>query len=228
MYKLDGKIALVTGAAGRHGIGRAIAMRLAREGADVAVADIRDESTGAFSGLNEDAWGGLSQVASEIAELGRGSLGCVADVTKSDDVARMIAETLDRFGRIDILVNNAGSTAGPDRVPVVELEEDVWDRVQAVNAKGTFLCSRGVARHMIERGGGGKIINLASSAGKQGRGDGLCGGHSSKLVGDDCAHQFRAFGIGPALHRGETRQRLDQGIVDRLIGVGTVVSKSAY
>ena len=169
MYKLEGKVALVTGAAGRRGIGRAIAMRLAKEGADVAVANISDESTGTWSGLNEDAWGGLSQVATEIAELGRGSLSCVADVTNSQDVARIVAETLDHFGRIDILVNNAGSTAGPDRVPVVELDEEVWDRVQAVNAKGTFLCSRAVARHMLERGGGGKIINLASSAGKQGR-----------------------------------------------------------
>ncbi len=169
MYKLEGKVALVTGAAGRRGIGRAIAMRLAKEGADVAVANISDESTGTWSGLNEDAWGGLSQVATEIAELGRGSLSCVADVTNSQDVARIVAETLDHFGRIDILVNNAGSTAGPDRVPVVELDEEVWDWVQAVNAKGTFLCSRAVARHMLERGGGGKIINLASSAGKQGR-----------------------------------------------------------
>ena len=161
MYALDGKVALVTGAAGQHGIGRAVARRLAGEGADVAVADLRDEPAG--------NWGGLSRVVGEIEEAGRGALGCVCDVTRADDVERMVRATLDRFGRIDILVNNAGSAAGPDRVPVVELDEAIWDQVLAVNAKGTFLCSRAVARHMIARGGGGKIINLSSSAGKAGR-----------------------------------------------------------
>jgi meso-butanediol dehydrogenase / (S,S)-butanediol dehydrogenase / diacetyl reductase len=161
LYELGGKVALVTGAGGQNGIGRAVATRLAREGADVAVNDLRDEPTG--------NWGGLSQVVSEIEALGRGSLGCVGDVSNSADVARMIAATLERFGRIDILVNNAGSQAGPDRVQVVDLDEAVWDRVQAVNAKGTFLVSQAVARHMIARGGGGKIVNLSSSAGKEGR-----------------------------------------------------------
>jgi meso-butanediol dehydrogenase / (S,S)-butanediol dehydrogenase / diacetyl reductase len=161
MYALDGKVALVTGAAGRHGIGRAIALRLAREGADVAVNDLCDEPVG--------NWGGLGQVVGEIEGMGRGSLGCVGDVANSADVERIVDATLGRFGRIDILVNNAGSQPGPDRVPVIDLEEAVFDRVLAVNAKGTFLCCRAVARHMIERGGGGKIINMSSSAGKQGR-----------------------------------------------------------
>lgn len=161
MYELGGKVALVTGAGGQNGIGRAVANRLAREGADVAVSDLRDAPAG--------NWGGLSQVVSEIEGHGRKGLGCVGDVSNSEDVAAMFAATLERFGRIDILVNNAGSQAGPDRVPVVDLDEAVWDRVLAVNAKGTFLCSRAAARHMIERGGGGKIVNLSSSAGKKGR-----------------------------------------------------------
>jgi NAD(P)-dependent dehydrogenase (short-subunit alcohol dehydrogenase family) len=161
MYGLDGKVALVTGAAGQHGIGRAIALRLAREGADVTVNDLRDAPVG--------NWGGLGQVVDEIEELGRQGLACVGDVTDSADVERVVRETIDRFGRIDILVNNAGSQAGPDRVPVVDLDEAVFDRVLVVNAKGTFLCCRAVARHMIGRGGGGKIINMSSSAGKQGR-----------------------------------------------------------
>lgn len=161
MYGLEGKVALVTGAAGQRGIGRAIALRLAREGADVAVNDLRDEPV--------DNWGGLRQVVGEIEDLGRRALGCSGDVTNAADVERIVSETIDRFGRIDILVNNAGSKAGPDRVPVVDLDEAVFDRVLAVNAKGTFLCCRAVARHMIDRGGGGKIVNMSSSAGKQGR-----------------------------------------------------------
>jgi meso-butanediol dehydrogenase/(S,S)-butanediol dehydrogenase/diacetyl reductase len=161
MYKLDGKVALVTGAAGQQGIGRAIALRLAREGADVAVNDLSDAPVG--------NWCGLNQVVGEIEELGRNALGCAGDVTNAADVERIVGKTIERFGRIDILVNNAGSQAGPDRVPVVDLDEAVFDRVLAVNAKGTFLCCRAVARRMIERGGGGKIINMSSSAGKQGR-----------------------------------------------------------
>ncbi len=80
----------------------------------------------------------------------------------------MVQETLERFGRIDILVNNAGSRPGPDRVPLVELTEEAFDEVQRVNVRGTFLCTRAVARHMIERGGGGKIIIISSLAGKRG------------------------------------------------------------
>lgn len=161
MYRLDGKIALVTGAAGQQGIGRAIANRLACEGANVVVSDLRDEQQG--------NWGGLSQVVAEVEALGRQSLGHVGDVTDAADVERMVEATVDRFGRVDILVNNAGSQAGPDRVAVVDLDEAVFDRVLAVNTKGTFLCCRAVARHMLKRGEGGKIINMASSAGKQGR-----------------------------------------------------------
>ena len=80
----------------------------------------------------------------------------------------MVQQAIDHFGQIDILVNNAGSRPGPDRVPVVELSEAAWDKVLNVNAKGTFLCAQAVARHMIARGEGGKIINISSTAGRQG------------------------------------------------------------
>ena len=80
----------------------------------------------------------------------------------------MVREASKRLGPIDILVNNAGSAAGPDRVPIVELEEDAWDMVQRVNVKGTFLCSRAVARDMLRAGRRGKIIVISSGAGKQG------------------------------------------------------------
>jgi NAD(P)-dependent dehydrogenase (short-subunit alcohol dehydrogenase family) len=80
----------------------------------------------------------------------------------------MVNTALARFGKIDILVNNAGAPAGPDRVPVAELEEDVFDHVQRVNVKGTFLCSRAVVRHLIQRNNGGKIINISSTSGLRG------------------------------------------------------------
>jgi NAD(P)-dependent dehydrogenase (short-subunit alcohol dehydrogenase family) len=163
VYDLDGKVALVTGAGGKQGLGRAIALRLAQEGADVVVNDLVAQRT-----LSPD-WAGLSEVVCEIEALSRRSSAIVADVSDAQQVDRMVHETLQQFGRIDILVNNAGAPAGRDRVPVIELEEDAWDLVQRVNVKGTFLCCRAVARTMILKGEGGKIINISSVAGKQGR-----------------------------------------------------------
>ena len=159
MYDLRGKVALVTGAAGALGLGRAIALRLAREGADLIINDLGDD---------KGPRPGLSAVAGEIEALGRRALPFCADVTDSDQVDAMVAAALEEFGRIDILVNNAGAPAGADRVPVVELTEEAFDLIQRVNVKGTFLPSRAVARHMILRGGGGRIINISSVSGKYG------------------------------------------------------------
>jgi len=162
VYNLQGKVALVTGAGGRNGIGRAIARRLAIEGADVVVNDVTP-SRGANA-----SWPGLDAVVREIEAMGRQALSVVADVSSAEQVEAMVQQTLDRFGQIDILVNNAGALAGRDRVPVVELEEEAWDRIQNVNAKGTFLCCRAVARVMIDQNFGGKIINMSSVSGKKG------------------------------------------------------------
>ena len=163
MYNLQGKVALITGAGGQHGIGRAIAVRLAREGAHVAVNDVTSNPH-----AGADGWRGVDSVVDEIQSLGRRAISIIADVANSQQVEAMVAETTDQLGAIDILVNNAGSAAGPDRVPVVELEENAWDTVQRVNVKGTFLCSRAVARRMLADGRGGKIIVISSGAGKQG------------------------------------------------------------
>lgn len=168
MYDLSGKVAIVTGAGGRHGIGRAIANRLAQEGADVVVTDIQGSAAAIRPEDRQAGWQGLDSVTEEIRALGRDSLGLVSDVSDSEQVDDMVNRTLERFGHIDILVNNAGSRPGRDRVPVVELGEDAFDEVMRINVKGTYLCSRAVARHMIEGGGPGKIIVISSGAGKRG------------------------------------------------------------
>ena len=168
MYDLTGKVAVVTGAGGRHGIGRAIATRLAREGADVVVTDIPESVTAIRAEDRAEGWEGLSSVVSEIEAEGRQALGIFSDVSDSAQVDDMIKQVLDRFGKIDILVNNAGSRPGRDRVLVVDLEEDAFDEVMRVNVRGTYLCSRAVARHMVARGSGGKIIIISSGAGKRG------------------------------------------------------------
>ena len=168
MYDLNGKVAIVTGAGGKNGIGRAIATRLASEGADVVVTDI-SQSVEAIRGVDmRDGWEGLPSVVKEIEAMGRQSLGLFSDVSDSSQVDGMLESVLERFGKVDILVNNAGSRPGKDRVPVVELEEEAFDEVMRVNVRGTYLCSRALARHMVERGSGGKIISISSGAGKKG------------------------------------------------------------
>ena len=164
MYNLTGKVALVTGAGGKNGIGRAIATRLAKEGADVAVNDITEHPYAA----DQTEWQGLPDVVREIKAMGRRAISVVADVSDAKQVGEMVDKTVAHFGKIDILVNNAGTIAGKDRVPVVDLAEEDWDRVQRVNVKGVFLCSQAVARHLIAQGTGGKIINMSSVTGKQG------------------------------------------------------------
>ena len=168
MYDLGGKVAVVTGAGGRHGIGRAIATRLALEGADVIVTDVEQSLEAIRPEDRLEGWEGLTSVVKEIEGIGRKSMGMFSDVSDSHQVNEMITRTLSEFGKIDILVNNAGSRPGKDRVPVVELEEEAFDEVMRVNVRGTYLCSQAVARHMIERGGNGKIIIISSGAGKKG------------------------------------------------------------
>lgn len=165
MYNLQGKTALVTGAGGERGIGRAVATRLAREGADVIVSD---RVANPYPGDSPD-WKGLPSVVGEIEAAGRGAEAILADVSRADQVESLVSGGIDRFGRIDILVNCAGSLPGKDRVLVVDMEEEAWDKEMNVNARGVFLMCRAAARHMIERGKGGKIINIASTSGRIGR-----------------------------------------------------------
>lgn len=203
MYDLNGKIALVTGAGGEYGIGRAIAMRIAEDGADVAVSDLTESP---YAGSESD-WAGLPQVVDQIRSLGRRSIGITADVSQADHVEEMVRNVIGEFGRIDILVNNAGAPAGPDRVPVTELDEATWDRVQLVNVKGTFLCCRKTAQHMIDRGGGGKIINMSSRLGKRGeaRHTAYCAskfaiiGFTQSLAMELAAHQINVNAICPGM-----------------------------
>jgi len=99
--------------------------------------------------------------------MGRKALALYSDVSDSEQVTDMVEQTLARFGTVDIFVANAGSQPGRDRRLLIELEEDAFDEVQRVNLKGTFLCCQAVARHMVARGGPGKIIIMSSRAGRQ-------------------------------------------------------------
>jgi 3-oxoacyl-[acyl-carrier protein] reductase len=140
--KLNNKIAIVTGA--RRGMGRAIALALAREGANVVVSDINQED--------------CQKVVDEVEKLGRKGLALKCDVSSHNDVENMVKRTVAEFGRVDILVNNAGIISYK---PFLELTDEDWDKTLSVNLKGQFLCARAAAKVMAKNKWG-RIINIAS------------------------------------------------------------------
>jgi NAD(P)-dependent dehydrogenase (short-subunit alcohol dehydrogenase family) len=171
MSEFAGKVVMVTGCARASGIGRAIAVAFACAGADVVVTDVaaggtRNENE---EGLEEKrlGWTGLDSLAEEIRGLGRRVLTLVGDVSRAADAERFVADALAQFGRIDVLVNNAAAPHGADRRLLWEIPEEAWDLVIGVNLKGTFLMSRAVIPHMLQRGSG-RIICMASVSGKRG------------------------------------------------------------
>jgi NAD(P)-dependent dehydrogenase (short-subunit alcohol dehydrogenase family) len=161
MSDLNGKVALVTGAGRKNGIGAAIARRLAGNGASVVISDICAAPTDLPHGGNA-AWEELEEVAAEIAALSMDCLPVRADVTSSEEVQGMIATTKDTFGRLDILVNNAGAIIGP--APVRFMAEEAWRRMIEINATGVFLCCHHALALMIEGKKGGRIVNISSIA----------------------------------------------------------------
>ncbi|MGD9116675.1 MAG: SDR family NAD(P)-dependent oxidoreductase [Dehalococcoidia bacterium] len=140
--KLKGKTAIVTGA--RRGIGRAIALALAKEGANVTVSDVSQEDCQA--------------VVAEIEKMGGKGLAVKCDVTATPQVEALVKKTVDAFGGLEILVNNAGIISYK---PFLELTDDDWDKLLSVNLKGQFLCSRTAAREMLKKQWG-RIVNIAS------------------------------------------------------------------
>jgi len=164
---LEGKVALVTGAGGMRSIGHAIALRLARDGADVVVSDIERRPGAIPPDESAAAWRGLESVAEKIAATGRRSLPIACDITRPSEVEHMVAETVRVMGGLDILVNSARAAIGADRKPVMEMDEAEWDRVLAVNLRGPMTCSKFAARHMVSAGRGGRIINISSIRSRQ-------------------------------------------------------------
>jgi 3-oxoacyl-[acyl-carrier protein] reductase len=146
--RLVGKVALVTGAA--QGIGRAIALLLAQNGADIVVSDINLEKA--------------EETAKEIEGTGQRAMAIKVDVVHSEEVERMVQTILERFGHIDILVNNAGIAR--DKL-ILRMTEEDWDTVLNVNLKGTFNCTKTVVRHMSKQRSG-KIVSIASVVGEMG------------------------------------------------------------
>jgi len=165
MSSLKGKVALVTGAASKRGMGHAIAVRLAREGADIVVTDKIAAPQSLFPG--DEGWGGLDAIVTEIEALGRKALAATVDINIGKEVDSIVAKTLKQFGKLDILVH-AAAIRGPVGVPVVDLPEKDIRTIIDVDLVGSFLICKAAAKAMIARGEGGKIVIFCSLAGTHG------------------------------------------------------------
>jgi len=189
-YDLRNHVAVVTGAARMRGIGRAIARRLAADGAAVCLVG-HPNSPPAKSEAEERAqWQGIDSIVAEIDNAGGQAFACRADVADSEHVQRVIADVLGHFGHVDIVVNNAAINPQwlAEGVPFVDLELATWDKVMSVNVRSAFLFAKFAVPHMIERRYG-HIINISSRAGKVG----IPG------VAAYCASKFALIGLTQSL-----------------------------
>lgn len=179
------RVALVTGAARRGGIGRAIAERFLRDGLAVVVSDLpRPMDTHPdYAGATATE---LDEAVAELAGLGDVA-GCGCDVRSTEQADALVAFTVARFGRLDVLVNNAGIAIG--LTPVLELTDEDWQVNLDVMAGGVFRCSRAAARQLVAQGEGGRIITVASQAGKLG----------APWLAAYCAAKFAAIGFTQSL-----------------------------
>jgi NAD(P)-dependent dehydrogenase (short-subunit alcohol dehydrogenase family) len=206
---LDGKVALVTGAARRRSIGRATALRLAREGADVACLDIA-RPYGEFPQYGVASADELEEVVGEIERLGRRAIALRADVASWDEVHAGVAHAYEAFGRIDVCCNVAGGAgAGMGAGPLLQITESEWDRVLDVNLKGTWIVARACAERMLAGGRGGRIVNVSSQAGK--RGFAMLGAYCAAKAGVILLTQVMAQELGAA---GITVNAVCPGTVD--------------
>lgn len=163
---MENRSAIVTGAG--SGIGRAIVLRLAHEGIDVAVADINPDDA--------------AIVAQEAKAMGGRALPVEVDVSKPEQVYTMVDKVVEEFGKLDVMVANAGVNRA---LPVQEVTEETWDWIMDVNAKGVYFCDQAAGIQMIKQGHGGRILNAASGAGRKG----------SLNLSVYCASKFAVIGI---------------------------------
>ena len=197
MGDLEGKVAIVTGAGRLRGIGRAAAVELARMGADVVVTGTGRSPDRYPDDEKAVGWRDVESTADQIREQGTRALTLTVDVSSADDVQMMIDRTVEEFGRLDVLINNAAFARGPDRVPILDLPQDIFQRVVDIKITGTYLCTKAAIPHMINAGGG-KIVNISSTAGKRGSANTLAYNASNfALVGmtQSMARELGRYGI---------------------------------
>ena len=190
MSDLEGKVALITG--GGTGIGSGIAHGFAREGMKLALAGL-EHAPSADNQYESRHIGGYSAAATVADELGGDAFAMDGDVADAVAVDAMFTRTADRFGRVDVVVNAAGVVTAR---PIAEMSEAEWDNIMDVNAKGTFLVNRAAVIRMRAQGAGGRIINIASIAGKSG----------AATLTHYCASKFAVVGFTNALAKEIARE----------------------
>lgn len=205
--RFKNKVAMVTGAG--HGIGNAVAARLALEGARVLICDLNDDLAAAS--------------AAALQEAGGTAEACVMDVSQRDDVQRAVDRAVSSWGRLDILVCSAGVM---ERAPFLETTDQHWLRVTGINLYGTFLCGQIAARQMVAQGDGGRIVNVASNSGVfGGRGRAAYGASKAGVINltqsmaiELAEHNIlvNAVGPGPTLTRPEVQGELMASAQNRM------------
>jgi NAD(P)-dependent dehydrogenase (short-subunit alcohol dehydrogenase family) len=213
LNRFKDKTALVTGAG--SGIGRAIALRLAEEGGDLAVCDINEQS--------------VSETARMIQDMDRKALALVCDVGKEKEIDRMVEHVLKTFDKIDILVNCAGT--GDTNMSFEDIDAELWDRIYSVNVKGPFFLSKKIAKDMIDKKNQGRIINISSTEGKTNRAGSIAYSSSKHaLIGltQGLAIQLAPYDITvnavcpglidtPIWHRGDKSMGLPEGSTIKMV-----------
>ncbi len=203
MSSLAGKVALITG--GGTGIGKGIAERFGREGMKLALAGL-DQARNSATHYGGRNLGGFTAATLVAKSIGANAIAIEADVTDRAQVQAMVEKTVKAFGGIDVLVNCAGVITAR---PIAEMSEDDWDSIMDVNAKGTFLTNQAAVAQMRKQGGAGRIINIASVAGKFG----------TATLTHYCASKFAVVGFTNALAKEVAREGITvncicPGIVD--------------
>lgn len=193
---IEGKVALVTGAARRRGIGRATALRLAHEGADVACLDIAGRFKD-FPGHELGTADELDEVVAEIEGLGRKAVAVRADVSSWEEVHAAVETAASALGTLDLVANVAGGASfGMGAGPLLFIGESEWDQVIDVNLKGTWIVSRACAERMVADKHGGRIVNVSSQAGK--RAFPMLGAYCAAKAGVILLTQTMALELGPS------------------------------
>ena len=188
MYGLKGKVALITGAGGMKGVGRATALKLAQDGVDLVLTDVPRGPEDLPAAEVRSAWRGLDSVAQEVLAMKVRCLTVPCDLGRSEQIHDLVKQAVAHFGKIDILVNNARALVGKDKVPITELSEEAWDHVLTINTTAVFVLTKLVARDMIRRAQGGRIINIGSNSGRQGQ----------PMAAAYCSSKFALIGLTQA------------------------------
>ncbi len=209
MQELAGKVAIVSGATRKRGLGRAIALTLAKMGADLVVTGTGKPSSEFPPDEQQEGWRGLPDIVDEIAHLGVRSHAVFMDATKTEDVQRLVEESVTVMGRIDILINNATYPRGADRVPIMDLDDTLWRRIIDINLTGSMLCAKYVARQMVAQGQGGAIVGVSSVAAL--RGAGRAAAYSASKAGMHALNASLAMELAP---HGVTVNVVAPGFID--------------